>query len=134
MDQITPSVQDYLKIILELSADEQSVHSTDVASRLGVSRASVSRAMNGLKQDGYIDKEKYGTIRLTPSGLKAARQVKERNELIKRFLIDVLHVTKNTAIRDACRMEHTISSETAEKLQQYLESTNFVGIRRTSMR
>ncbi len=120
MEKLTPSIQDYLKALLELSKNAEPVHSTYVADAVGVSRASVSRAMVLLKDEGYITKEKYGTISLTALGRQTAGSVKKRNELIRIFLTDVLGVGDKMAKIDACRMEHTISAETASKLEKYL--------------
>ena len=120
MGEPTPSIQDYLKTLLKLSGDGKPVHSADVADTLGVSRSSVSRAMDVLKDAGYITKEKYGTISLTSIGRQTAATVKKRNELIQAFLKNVLGVSPDMAMADACRMEHTISAETAGKLEKYL--------------
>lgn len=120
MDKLTPSIQDYLKALLVLSKSGEPVHSSDVAAIVGVSRASVSKAMDILKDAGYITKEKYGTISLTEQGKQTADMVKKRNELLTTFLTDVLGVTTGMARADACRMEHTISAETAGKLEKYL--------------
>jgi Mn-dependent DtxR family transcriptional regulator len=120
MEKLTPSIQDYLKALLELTKDGEPVHSADIAETIGVSRASVSRAMNVLRDAGYIIKEKYGTITLTPLGGQTAHTVKKRNELLTTFLEDVLGVTTGMARADACRMEHIISAETAGKLEKYL--------------
>ena len=122
MTHSTTSKQDYLKALLALSKNGGSIHSADVADVVGVSRASVSKAMKLLKESKYITKEKYGPIALTPLGKRTASAVKKRNELIKTFLTDILGVNDNVAKYDACRMEHTISSETAEKLEKYLET------------
>ena len=121
MSQVTPSVQDYLKALLVLSKDGGPVHSADVADAVCVSRASVSRAMGVLKELGYVKKEKYGTIMLTPLGEKTAQTVQKRNALLRVFLRDVLGVDDASAKTDACRMEHTISEQTAEKLEQFIE-------------
>lgn len=120
MEKLTPSIQDYLKALLQLTDDGEPVHSADVAMIIGVSRASVSKAMDTLKCAGYITKEKYGTILLTEQGRQAATKVKRRNELLTVFLTDVLGVDHVKAKVDACRMEHTISAETAGKLEKYL--------------
>ena len=122
MTHSTTSKQDYLKALLALSKNGGSIHSADVADVVGVSRASVSKAMKLLKESKYITKEKYGPIALTPLGKRTASAVKKRNELIKMLLTDILGVNDNVAKCDACRMEHTISSETAEKLEKYLET------------
>ena len=124
MTHSTTSEQDYLKALLALSKNGETIHSADVADAVGVSRASVSKAMDILKESKYITKEKYGTIALTPFGKRTASAVKKRNELIKTFLTDILGVNENVAKVDACQMEHAISGETAEKLEQYLIKTS----------
>ena len=120
MEKLTPSIQDYLKALLILSKSGVPVHSAEVAALVGVSRASVSKAMDTLKDAGFITKEKYGTISLTEQGEQAAGIVKKRNEMLAAFLTDVLGVNPGMAKADACRMEHTISAETACKLEKYL--------------
>lgn len=117
----TPSTQDYLKVLLELSEDGKPVLSIDIAQALGFSRASVCRAMNVLKACGYVTKEKYGPVTLTAYGREAALAVRKRHDLLIAFLVDVLGVKKAVAEADACRMEHAVSRETAEKLEQFLK-------------
>ena len=118
--KITPSKEDYLKVMLELS-DNEGIRSTDIANALGVSKASVSCMMGVLKDEGYVIKEKYGTVTLTESGRNIAANVKRRYELLKRFLNDVLGVEAATAAGDACQIEHLISSETTDKIDRQLE-------------
>ena len=62
----------------------------------------------------------YKGIELTAKGRRAAEDVKKRHAILSRFLIQVLGVTPRTADIDACKMEHTISRETLEKLHDYL--------------
>ncbi|MCK9222127.1 MAG: metal-dependent transcriptional regulator [Limnochordia bacterium] len=122
MRKVTPSIQDYLKALLELSKGGEPVRSVDVARKLNVSRASVNRAMNVLKDMAYISKKRYGAISLTDDGKQAAKEVKKHNRIIKAFLVDVLGVEETIAINEACHMEHTISAETARKLEEYLKN------------
>lgn len=117
---ITSSSQDYLEALLMLSEKDASVRSVDVANNLQVSRASVNKAMGILKDMGLIMQEKYGTVSLTPEGFKAAKAVKMRHSILKGFLLDVLGVGPEAAEQDACRMEHVISLETLEKLEQFM--------------
>jgi len=118
--KITPSKEDYLKVMLELS-DNEGIRSTDIANALGVSKASVSCMMDVLKDEGYVTKEKYSTVTLTENGRNIAANVKRRYELLKRFLNDILGVEAATAAGDACRIEHLISSETTDKIDRQLE-------------
>jgi len=121
MHKLSPSKQDYLETILDLSKQGEAVRSIDVANTLGFSRASVSRAISQLKADGYILQEPYGLITLTEAGRAEAVAVRGRHDLIKNFLIR-LGVGPETAEEDACRIEHIISAETLEKIRQRHES------------
>ncbi len=116
---MTPSKENYLKVMLGLSSEE-GIRSTDIASALGVTKASVSRMMNVLRNEGYVAKEKYGSVTLTESGRNAAANIKRRYELLKRFFHNVLGVETDIAAEDACRIEHLISSETADQIDRKL--------------
>lgn len=118
---ITSSSQDYLETLLQLSQNDASVRSVDVANALQVSRASVNKAMGVLKERGLIMQEKYGTVSLTEEGKKAANAVTKRHNTLKGFLLDVLEVSPEAAEQDACRMEHVISLETLKKLEQFMQ-------------
>ncbi len=121
IEGLTPSKGDYLKVLYDLEALQQGIHSVDIARKMDLSLPSVSRAMKELSEVGYISKVKYGTIRLTEKGALAAGAIKKRNELLLRFLTQVLHVDRSTAMRDACRIEHALSCETTGKLETYLK-------------
>ena len=118
--RLTPSKENYLKVMLDLP-NEESIRSTDIASALGISKASVSSMMNVLREAGYVTKEKYGAVSLTENGRKAAADTKRRYELLKKFLHDILGVEAAIAAEDACRMEHLISPETADQIDRQLE-------------
>lgn len=120
MPKLTASNQDYLEAILELSS-ENIIRSIDIAQKLGVSRASVNRAIGVLKESGFVDQERYSDISLTDKGKAAAIAVKERHHTLKSFLKDVLGVSEKTAEIDACKMEHSVSPETLEKLKEFIK-------------
>ena len=122
MNLPSASSQDYLEAILALSPQAHvGVRSVDIAEALGVSRASVSRAMGVLREAGYIRHERYGRITLTESGRAVAQAVMGRHQVLKRFLIIVLGIDEATAEADACRMEHVVSAATMESLIAHLE-------------
>lgn len=120
MVKITPSLEDYLETVLMLEHDDAAVRLTDIANRLGVSKASANRAQGLLKEAGLIEQERYGTISLTVKGRRAANEVYNRHRVIKDFLMTVLHIDEETAERDACRIEHVISKETMAGLAGFM--------------
>ncbi|MEG0251725.1 MAG: metal-dependent transcriptional regulator [Christensenellaceae bacterium] len=118
--EISASSQDYLEIIYTLYKSGIEVRSVDIATAMGVSRASISKAMGVLKNAGMVMQEKYGRIMLTTEGMAAAKKVIRIHETLKSFLVDVLGVSEKIAQQDACKMEHSISPETLKKLISYL--------------
>ena len=108
----------YLETIYILSQKSSSVRSIDVGDYMGFSKPSVSRAVGILKKGGYVVMDKDGYLSLTDSGLGVAKKIYERHTTLTDFLVR-LGVDKNTAVEDACKMEHDISDETFEALKRH---------------
>lgn len=108
----------YLETIYILSQKSSSVRSIDVGDYMGFSKPSVSRAVGILKKGGYVVMDKDGYLSLTDSGLEVARKIYERHTILTDFLVR-LGVDKNTAVEDACKMEHDISDETFGALKRH---------------
>lgn len=121
---ISPSLEDYLEAVLEVADDAGAARTTDVADRLGVSKASVNQAMGLLVDRGLIEREKYGPVYLTQSGDTRARAVLKRHRAIKTFLVSVLGVDEHIAEEDACQIEHVVSKDTMDGLIAFMERSN----------
>lgn len=117
---LSPSGEDYLEAVHDLSEEGAPVRVTDVALKLGVSKASVFKAMVTLKDNGLVAQEHYGALTLTEHGVTRAHQVVGRHHSIKRFLMEVLGVPEELAEKDACRMEHGMSDLTIERLMAFM--------------
>ena len=114
------SAEMYLETIYELSQQQTSVRSIDVAEAMGYSKPSVSRAVGLLKQGGYLLMDKDGFLTLTESGKEIAQKIFERHTVLSKMLI-ALGVTKETAAEDACKIEHVISDETFEAIKRHIQ-------------
>lgn len=112
------SGEDYLENILMLKKEKGTVRSVDIATRMGFSKPSVSRAMGILKKSGLIVMDENGHITLTAEGLSAAERVYERHNIISEYLERHLGVSKANAISDACKIEHDLSEETYSKIKE----------------
>lgn len=108
----------YLESIYVLCSEKASVRSIDVAEHMNYSKPSVSRAVGLLKKDGYIEVDKDGYITLTDLGKNMANKIFERHTLLTKMLLS-LGVDKETASKDACRMEHVISEETFNAMKKH---------------
>jgi len=119
---LSSAMEDYLEAILNIAERSGIVRVTDIASRLGITKASVAQAIANLKELGLVKQERYGPIELTQRGREIASKVQQRHLMLKRFLIEVLGVDPKIAERDACLIEHAVSPQTMEKLMSFLES------------
>ncbi len=120
--KLQESGENYLETILMLKEKRGFVRSVDIAKELGFSKPSISRAMSLLKENGYITMDEDNFISLTPAGEEVAKQIYERHELLSQWLMR-LGVSKETALQDACKMEHVISAESFEKIKAHVSHT-----------
>ncbi len=121
---IYESGEDYLETILLLHKKTGFVRSVDIATELNYSKPSISRAMNILKENGYITIGNGGQIMLTDKGRQKAESVYERHVVITKFFEEILGVDRETAEHDACKIEHIISNESYAKLKQFTVEQN----------
>ncbi|WP_165247751.1 metal-dependent transcriptional regulator [Adlercreutzia sp. ZJ141] len=122
MEKISTSHEDYLEAIVMLGGTtEVSVRSVDVATKLGVSKASVSKAVTALKEKGLLDQPYYGDITLTAEGYAYGSAVYERHRLLILFLTKAIGIDQEVAEREACLMEHAISDGSFEKWTIYVK-------------
>ncbi|MDR2501769.1 MAG: metal-dependent transcriptional regulator [Oscillospiraceae bacterium] len=115
--KIAESAENYLETILVLSMSGASVHAVDIAAELEFSKPSVSVAMKNLRLGGYISIDEDSHITLTETGRAIAEQMYERHTFLADWLRS-LGVPKNTAVRDACRMEHVLSAESFQAIKR----------------
>jgi len=120
--KLSSSNEDYLEALYQLGGAAKAIRSVDLASKLGVSKASVNKAINNLKNAGLVEQPHYGDISLTQEGLNYARKVQSRHEILTQFLTEVLGVEPKRAQEEACTMEHAISDDTLDKWVGFMES------------
>lgn len=117
---VNESAENYLETILILSRQLPVVRSVDIANELGYKKSSVSVAMKHLREKEHIVMDKSGFITLTPSGREIAEMIYERHEMISSWLMR-LGVPKETALEDACKIEHVISKESFEAVRELIK-------------
>jgi len=115
------SIETYLETILMLSKTNNAVRSVDIANKLDYSRPSISVAMKNLREKGLIVMDQNNNIELTQSGKKIAESMYERHMFITSWLVK-LGVDQETAVTDACRMEHAMSEQSFSAIKKHIES------------
>lgn len=121
--EYTASIEDYLEAIALLSEDKHAARVSEISRALQVTMPSVSAALKKLSEEGLVEHERYGYVRLTNEGKRIADDVWWRHETLRRFLVEVLDVVAETADEDACRMEHSLSPDSLERLAKFLDFT-----------
>ena len=119
------SGEDYLETIYLLTQKSPFVRSVDIANELGFTKASVSRAMRILREEGLVQVGEDGGVKLTKAGKTRAIGVYERHTLITDFFAQYLGVNPVTAEKDACKIEHVISEETYLRLRSYMTDKGY---------
>lgn len=110
------SGEDYLKTIFVLWKEKGYVRSMDVAERMGVSKPSVSHAVKLLREGGFLTMDTNYILHLTDLGQEVAENLYERYQYFTERLASV-GIDSAVAEEEACRMEHTISEDSFQKLK-----------------
>lgn len=111
----------YLETILVLSRKKPTLRSIDIVEHLGYSKPSVSRAVNLLKNGGFITIDENSFIALTETGRTVAEKIYNRHTVLTSIL-EKLGIDPETADFDACKIEHVISDESFEAIKKYYDN------------
>ncbi|AKL96561.1 iron (metal) dependent repressor, DtxR family [Clostridium aceticum] len=120
MKKLTIAMENYLEAIFLLSTDEKGARVSDIAEMLRVTKASTNSAMSTLSEKGLIVNEKYKEVFLTPAGRKLAEFTSKKHKIIEKFFTQVLKIDEAIANKDACEIEHVISSESISAMEKFL--------------
>ena len=118
---VSEAIENYLETIYILSQQQNEVHAIDICSYLSYSRPTVSIVLRQMREHGLVTVNEENHISLTEEGLSIATHMYERHELLTSMLM-MLGVSRETAMRDACKIEHDLSDETFEAIKRHMES------------
>jgi DtxR family manganese transport transcriptional regulator len=107
----TAVAEDYVELIADLIDSTGEARATDIAQRLGVTHASVTKTVARLQQSGLVTTQPYRAIFLTDEGRRIAEASKRRHEIVVAFLL-AIGVSEDAARADAEGLEHHVSDET----------------------
>jgi Mn-dependent DtxR family transcriptional regulator len=117
---VTEAIENYLETILILSKKQTDVHAIDICTYMGYSRPTVSIILKKMKDEKLVNVSEDNHITLTDTGREVAERTYERHTVISELLIS-LGVSRESALNDACKIEHDISVETFDALKKHYE-------------
>ena len=114
-------MEDYLEAISGLEKKNRVARVGDISRLLNVKTPSVTAALDNLSKNGFVVHQRYGYVQLTPQGRKVAETIEKRHEMLVKFLIEILDINPRLAKEDACKIEHSLSKQSSEKLAKFIE-------------
>ena len=116
---VSEAIENYLETIYILSKQQSEVHAIDICSYLSYSRPTVSIVLRQMREHGLVTVNDENHIYLTEEGYAIASHMYERHELLTSLLMQ-LGVSRETALRDACKIEHDLSEETFDAIKRHM--------------
>src|SRR5918992_2641515 len=118
-------VEDYLEEIKRLEEDGERITATVLAGILEVSLPSASEMLKRLASEGYLSRERGGTILLTPDGRRLAHTVLRRHRLIECLLVQKLGMEWYEVHGEAHKLEHALSARVEEAMAKALDYPDY---------
>ena len=115
------SVEEYLEAIYNFNEKGELAKNQDLAEKLRVSPPSVTQMIQRLAEEGLVAYEPYKGTHLTGKGMALAQKVVRKHRLLEVFLYENLKLPREKVHEQACKMEHSITDETAAALCKALD-------------
>lgn len=117
---LSPTKEDYLKILFELGGRTMQVSNKEIANRLEISPPTVTEMMNSLVKMDWVVYTPYKGSMLTENGTEYAKKIIRKHRLWEVFLVNKLGFDIQDVHSEAELLEHTTSDDVANKLEAYL--------------
>ena len=117
---ISHKAEEYLEAIYRLEKNRGFAKTMELARRLKVVPGSVTNTIESLERRGLVIHEPYKGVKLTEKGRRLASNVLRKHRLAERLLTDILHLDWSEVHDAACKLEHALSPEILNPLENAL--------------
>lgn len=117
---VSKALEEYIKTMYILQKHKGEIRVTDIAEKMNCSKASVTKALNGLKEKNLVQYEAYGKIELTKQAEEIAQKALEAYDIVYLFFSEVLEIQEEAAKLEAEKVKSVISDEALNKLARYV--------------
>jgi len=119
---ITKSIQDYLKQIYKLNQAGGTASTTDLARQLKVAPASVTGMLQrmALAKPPLVIYKKHQGVTLTKAGERQALEIIRHHRLLETYLVSSLGYSWDEVHEEASRLEHDISEDLENRIAKVL--------------
>lgn len=119
---ISKALEEYIKTMYILQKQKSEIRVTDIAEKMNCSKASVTKALNNLKENNLVNYEAYGQITLTKEAEEIAQKILEAYDIVYLFFSEVLEMQNEKAKEEAEKVKSIISDEVLNKLAKYIHA------------
>lgn len=124
--ELTTMTEDYLRAIYSVEEwDDDGVGVTDLANIMGVVPSTASENVRKLRENGLVDHEPYGRVKLTSQGRQEAVEMVRRHRLLETFLQQHLGFSWDEVHEEAEELEHAVSERFIDKIDEVLGNPVF---------
>lgn len=112
-------MEDYLEVISELVELKGHANTIDISRYLNVSAPSVTKMLQRLDENGYLEYEKYKGINLTQKGNTVAETIRQKHGILLEFF-KMLGINHEIANQDTEGIEHHLNPQTIRQLRKFI--------------
>ncbi len=112
-------MEDYLEVISELVELKGYANTLDISRYMNVSAPSVTKMLQRLDENGYLEYEKYRGINLTQKGNTVADTIRQKHGALLEFF-KMLGIDHDIANQDAEGIEHHLNPKTIKQLRKFI--------------
>jgi len=112
-------MEDYLEVISELVELKGYATTLDISRYMNVSAPSVTKMLQRLDEDRYLEYEKYHGINLTSKGNQIADTIRQKHGILLEFF-EILGIEHETANQDVEGIEHYLNPKTIRQLRKFI--------------
>lgn len=117
-EEMTSSMEDYLEMICRIQGEGLPIRVSLLARNLHVRPSSVSKMLENLRREGYIDFRKYGSILVTERGYDKGRYLLHRHQVLHDFFCALNHT--GNELEQVEKIEHFINRKTIKNMEEIL--------------
>ena len=117
-DHLRETAEDYVEAIADIISETGKCRVVDLAKRFAISHVTVTKTVARLVRDGYVTTEPYAPLELTLKGSRLAAKSRRRHKIVYAFLL-AIGVSPRTAAIDSEGIEHHVSPETLQKIEEW---------------
>jgi DtxR family transcriptional regulator, Mn-dependent transcriptional regulator len=122
---LSQEAEEYIESIYKLQKRNGIAKTKDLSEAMGLVPGSITNTIEHLESHGLVNHEPYRGVKLTQEGQRLALDIIRKHRLAERLLTDVLNVDWSEVHEDACKLEHALTKDLTDLLDERLGYPRF---------